>query len=170
MSTMSPRKENYFMKYIAYVDGSYKSVPGVGEFYSSAAIIAPEGSKQWTQMIKVSSDELISMRNVAGEILAAMMVMEHCLTVLKLTHEDELILNYDYEGIMKWTLPPGSPGAWRAKNETTKAYSNYVRTIVARSFKLTFNHTPGHSGVDGNEIVDKLAREAIEKELLTKRT
>lgn len=157
------------MKYIAYIDGSYKSVPGVGAYYASAAIIAPEGSTQWTQMVKVGNDELISMRNVAGEILAAMMVMEHCLTVLKLKPDDELVINYDYEGIEKWTLSPGQKGYWKAKNETTKAYSAYVRTIIARSFKVSFNHTPSHTGINGNELVDKLAKGAIEKQLLSER-
>ncbi len=58
------------MTYNIYVDGSYKNYgAGIGAFYSGAVTIAKEGvDEPETILTKVSSDDLISMRNVAGEI------------------------------------------------------------------------------------------------------
>ena len=151
------------MRYEAFVDGSFKEVKGVGAFYASAAIIAPEGSNNWTQMTKVSCDtDLISMRNVAGEIMAVMLVMEHCLNSLQLGRNDEVILNYDYAGIENWVAPANAKNHWRCKNCVTQAYRNYMINVVGPRFKVRFNHTPGHTGIAGNEIVDKLAKRALE--------
>lgn len=133
------------MRYEAYVDGSFKEVKGVGAFYASAAIIAPEGSNNWTQMTKVSADELISMRNVAGEIMAVMLVMEHCLNTLNLKQGDYVLLHYDYAGIENWVKPAGSPGYWRCKNPTTQAYRDYMQRVVGPRFKVEFDHT--HPGI-----------------------
>lgn len=150
------------MKYIAYVDGSYKEYAGQ-KYYASAAIIAPEGTTDWTQMTKVSCDaDLISMRNVAGEIMAVMLVMEHCLNSLQLGRNDEVILNYDYAGIENWVAPVNAKNHWRCKNCVTQAYRNYMINVVGPRFKVRFNHTPGHTGIAGNEIVDKLAKRALE--------
>ena len=150
------------MKYIAYVDGSDKEDAGQ-KYYASAAIIAPEGTTDWTQMTKVSCDtDLISMRNVAGEIMAVMLVMEHCLNSLQLGRNDEVILNYDYAGIENWVAPANAKNHWRCKNCVTQAYRNYMINVVGPRFKVRFNHTPGHTGIAGNEIVDKLAKRALE--------
>lgn len=150
------------MKYIAYVDGSYKELNG-HKYYASAAIIAPEGSTSWSQMTKVSCDaDLISMRNVAGEIMAVMLVMEHCLNSLNLRQSDEVVLNYDYAGIENWCKPMGALGYWRCKNPVTQSYRNYMTTVVGPRFKVRFNHTPGHTGIEGNEIVDRLAKKVLE--------
>ena len=157
-------KGDLFMRYEAYTDGSFKEVKGVGAYYASAAIIAAEGTSDWSSIVKVSNDkDLISMRNVAGELMAVMAVCEHCMNVLHLKQGDTLRINYDYVGIENWCKKPGEKDFWRAKNPITSAYRDYILTVVKPKFKLEFNHVTGHSGNVGNEIVDKLAREAIDK-------
>lgn len=154
------------MVYNAFIDGSFKSTQ-LGNFFGSAATIEPEdGSRTITTLTKAGNDpELLSMRNVAGEIMAAMMLFEHCLNVLKLTQEDTVILHYDYAGIENWCKRKGEPDYWRSKNTVTQAYRDYVNTIVRTRFTVKFVHTPGHSGIVGNERVDKLAKEAIDKHI-----
>lgn len=150
------------MKYIVYTDGSYKEFPGVGAFYSSAATIAREDGQHQTSLTKVGNDaDILAMRNTAGEIIAVMMVMEHCLNVLKLTQDDEVIVNYDYKGIESWCLRKGHPDYWRCKTPVTQAYRDYINGIVRPRFKVTFNHVRSHTGVSGNENVDALARKAM---------
>lgn len=152
------------MVYDVYVDGSYKNYGGdIGAYYSSAATISlQDEEKPLTILTKASSDELISMRNVAGEIIAVMMAFEHCLNVLKLKQEDKVRVFYDYAGIENWCKRKGSPGYWRAKNTITQAYSAYVNTIVRPRFEVEFHHVTGHTGNAGNELVDKLAKKAMD--------
>ena len=151
------------MKYTVYTDGSYKKIKGIGEFYSSAATLASEvNPDQMTVLTKVSNDDLISMHNVAGEIMAVMMALEHCINVLHLTQKDEVTIYYDYAGIENWTRRKGESNYWRCKNETTQAYRDYINTIVRPRFQLVFRHVSGHTGEEGNERVDRLARKAID--------
>lgn len=160
------------MTYEVFTDGSYKEFADYGPFFSSAATITKEGDpSSITTLVKTSNDsDLISMRNVAGEIMAVMMVMEHCLNVLNLKQDDKVILHYDYVGIENWTAKRGDSNYWRAKNPVTQAYRDYINTIVRPRFAVEFVHTPGHTGVAGNERVDKLARDAIEKHVHNLRT
>lgn len=150
------------MHYIAYTDGSYMDVPGYGAFYSSAATLTKEGdAKPFATLTKVANDELISMRNVAGEIMAVMMVLEHCLNALDLKENDSVTIYHDYAGIANWCKRKGEKDYWRCKNAVTQGYRDYINTIVRPRFKLEFIHTKGHTGVTGNEYVDMLAKDAI---------
>lgn len=155
------------MIYDVYTDGSYKQVNGFGPFYASAATIEIKGQPNTASALtKVGNDEsLIGMRNVAGEIMAVMMVFEHCLNVLKLTQEDTVVLHYDYVGIENWLKRKGEKDYWRCKNDTTQAYRDYMNTIVRTRMNVKFVHTPGHKGIVGNERVDKLAKAAIDQHI-----
>lgn len=152
------------MQYDIYTDGSYRELRGYGAYYAGAAVIKETNSDNVVvTLTKVGNDELLPMRNVAGEILAVMMAMEHCLNVLKLTQDDEVRIFYDYQGIENWTKRKGEPNYWRSKNPLTQGYRDYINTIVRPVFKVTFHHVPAHSGIAGNELVDRLAKEAIIK-------
>lgn len=155
------------MRYEAYIDGSYKKDRATGiELYAGASIIAPEGTSDWTILTQVGSDATyLSMNNVAGELVAALQVFGYCIDTLKMQQGDLLRLNYDYVGIENWLRPVGHPDYWRQKKPATQAYRSYYMNKVAPRFKVEFRHTPGHTGVLGNEIVDKLAKEAIAKRL-----
>ena len=153
------------MDYIAYTDGSYKEAGGI-KLYASAAIVAKSGTTDWTSIVQCGSDpEYLSLRNVAGELFAVMQVCEYALNTLKLTPEDTLYINYDYVGIANWLRKPGDPEFWRCKKEVTKAYREYIYRYVKPRFKLVMKHVEGHSGNFGNEYVDKLAKDAIAKEI-----
>lgn len=152
------------MDYVIYTDGSYKQVDGVGPFYAGAALIyEKESGKCLAALTKVGNDSIVTMRNVAGEIIAVVMALEHCLSVLKLKKEDNVTIYYDYQGIEAWTLSKGTQGYWKAKNPTTQGYRSYINTVVKPAFNVQFSHVYGHTGVRGNEMVDSLAKKAIEE-------
>lgn len=154
------------MQYIAYTDGSYKEVSRVGAFYAAAAVIICPDKKTKTTFVKVDDNpELLRLRNVAGEMSAIMMVMEHCLNTLNLTQEDEVTIYHDYVGLSNWLKPKGDKDYWKAKNYWTQAYRNYMLNIVFPRFRVNFEHVESHTGNYGNELVDQLAKDAIQNEL-----
>lgn len=140
------------MKYVAYVDGSYMEDATAGAYYGSAAIVQPDGGTGWSLIKQAGNDEMVAMRNVAGELMAVILLCEYC-TKLDCTH---LVIHYDYEGIEKWVT-----GQWKAKNKWTQAYRRYMTTVVYPKMKVEFMHVKGHTGVAGNEAVDQYAKDAI---------
>ena len=95
--------------------------------------------------------EMASMRNVAGEILGAM-------AAVKLAVEKglpELAIYYDYLGIEMWAT-----GGWKRNKTGTIAYYDYMQQVRDK-LRVTFIKVKGHSGVEGNEEADRLAKEAV---------
>lgn len=143
------------MRYVAYTDGSYKELPGLGAVYASAAILAPEGTNEWKVFSKVCQDEYLAHRNVAGEIFAVLMVCEHLLKSEDCKC-DHLTIHYDYEGVEKWIT-----GDWSANKKLTRLYKDYMHRYALQKFDIDFVWVKGHNGDEGNEIVDSMCRDAI---------
>ncbi len=128
-----------------YVDGSFNKATGV---YGSAVVIT-EGDKV-INTFKCHGTEMAAMWNVAGEIEAAMQAVK----IAKELLADELLICYDYEGIEKWAT-----GAWQAKKEETQMYQRFMQK-AQQEMVIRFKHTPAHSGIEFNELADRLAEEA----------
>ena len=67
----------------------------------------------------------------------------------------ELKIYYDYEGIEKW-----ASGEWKANKALTKFYSGYI-AAAKNVITIEFEHVKAHTGIDGNEEADRLAKEAV---------
>lgn len=130
-----------------YVDGSYNIknknyaygmmiVDSKGEHYFSRAF--PEDSKS-------------SMRNVAGEIAGAQAGMQYAID----NNLKNVNIIYDYAGIEAWCS-----GSWRAKNCHTQQYKAFFDE-ASKKINIDFTHVKGHSGIEGNEICDALAKSAL---------
>jgi ribonuclease HI len=141
------KKYNTKDKAICFVDGSFHEQINM---YSYGGIIICNG-----RILEFSAsgndEELLSMRNVAGEILGSQAAMQICLN----NKIPELNLFYDYEGIEKWCT-----GAWKTNKEGTKAYKKYYDSIKD-TLTVNFIKVKGHTGVELNERVDKLAKKAL---------
>lgn len=132
---------------VAYVDGSYNVATGE---YSYGAVISYQG-QEYEFSEKGQDRSLSDMRNVAGEILGARKMMEFCVG-----HQiKKLKLYYDYEGIEKWCT-----GAWQAKKPGTIAYKQAYDSIKDRLY-VEFHKVAAHTGVELNERVDQLAKQAL---------
>lgn len=134
----------------AYVDGSYDATK---KKYAYACIcILPNKS-----LVKYSGsgndEDLLKMRNVSGEILAA----KYAVTWATDHNYKLLHLYYDYAGIENWAT-----GAWKTNLSQTKDYAEFMKA-KKEVIQICFHKVKAHSGDEYNEQVDKLAKEALEK-------
>lgn len=130
----------------AYVDGSFDQAK---KAYSYGCILLYQGRK--IEMSKAfQGGEDISMRNVAGELEGAMAAMNFCEKQnIKILH-----LYYDYQGIESW-----AKGEWKRNKPGTIRYKTFYDSL--KNVKVIFHKVKGHSGVELNEAVDRLAKAAL---------
>lgn len=130
----------------AYVDGSFDQAK---KAYSYGCILLYQGERvEMSQAFQGGED--ISMRNVAGELEGAMAAMNYCeQRDIKVLH-----LYYDYQGIESWAT-----GEWKRNKPGTIRYKNFYDSL--KNVKVIFHKVKGHSGVELNEAVDRLAKAAL---------
>lgn len=132
---------------VAYVDGSF-SVDTTE--YGYGAVVFYNGEEIHLSG-KGSEDYMISMRNVAGEIIGSRTAMEFAVE----KKCNKLIIYHDYEGIAKWCQ-----GFWKTNKQGTIEYKEYFDSIK-NLINIEFVKVKGHSGDKYNELADKLAKGAI---------
>ena len=135
--------------YEIYVDGSH-TVKRMGE-YGWGFVVYRNGEEVYTENGLGTHEEAANMRNVAGELSAAMRAVQWgVLQGLK-----EIRIHHDYQGLASW-----ANGDWKAKNWMTQ----YYRDFIARhreNANIIFIKEEAHSGVKGNERADELAKQPL---------
>ncbi len=135
----------------AYVDGSFNS--DIGKYAYGCVLFHDDG---YVEELCGSGNapEGVAQRNVAGEMIAAMLSVKWAL----LNGYESIEIFYDYSGIEKWVT-----GEWRAKNELTQKYRNAMQNWGKR-IRITFSKVAAHTNVRYNERADRLAKEGLTKE------
>ena len=131
----------------AYIDGSFDRVSGI---YGSGVVIV-DGDEKYEYKHAGNREDYAQLHNVAGELEAAKFVMWYAVD----KKIKEITLFYDYQGIEAWAV-----GDWQANLPYTQDYVkfyNKVKSVV----KVNFIKVKAHTGVELNEVVDKLAKDAI---------
>lgn len=132
----------------AYVDGSFNIVTGV---YGYGGFLVYNNEK-YIITGSGSDSEMASMRNVAGEILGSMAAVEKAIEL----GVKSVDIYFDYMGIRAWAL-----GEWKRNKKGTIAYYDYMQSVKDK-IAINFVKVKGHSGVEGNEEADRLAKKAVE--------
>ncbi|WP_017756797.1 ribonuclease H1 domain-containing protein [Calidifontibacillus oryziterrae] len=155
-NSSSQNIEEQISEITAYIDGSYDDSKKI---YSYAGIVFLKNEERLEFSYADSDSELISLRNVAGEIKAAMHVIN-----LALKNEAKSIdIYYDYAGIENWANKN-----WQAKNFFTQKYVKYIESVKTK-ININFKKVKSHSGNKYNDEVDQLAKKAIEDYEITRK-
>ena len=88
------------------------------------------------------------MRNIAGEVQAAMLAFEWLRHRAKQPH-----MHFDYLGIREWATE-----RWTASKPMTRLYQEFFGDLPFR--RVWWHHHKGHTGVYYNERAHQLAHEA----------
>ena len=129
---------------VVYVDGSYRNK----DKSHSYGVYMFNDEEEYTYSKRFFKNS--EMRNVSGEIKGAMRAMEEAVKLGK----KKIYLHYDYEGIRSWAL-----GFWKTNKEGTINYKKFYDSIKDK-LEVKFIKVEAHTGVEYNELVDKLAKEA----------
>ena len=135
---------------IAYVDGSYDKESGV---YGSGCVLIKEDGAICLELSNYGKDE-DGVWNVAGEVSAAAQAIQYAQS----NDYNEVHICYDYQGIEAW-----ANGSWKAKKNVSKVYAAFVKSVRSQGLTITFEKVKAHSGVEYNELADKLAKKGIEQ-------
>ena len=133
----------------AYIDGSFDRINGI---YGSGVVIV-DGDKRHEYKHAGNREDYAQLHNVAGELEAAKFVMWYAVD----KKIKEITLFYDYQGIEAWAV-----GDWKANLPYTQDYVKFYNKVKT-AVKVNFVKVKAHTGIELNEVVDKLAKEAIEQ-------
>ena len=139
----------------AFVDGSiniYTGVYGYGGFIH-------HDDKYYLIQGTGNNPMFASNRNVAGEVIGAIQTIWKALN-LNIT---EMNLFFDYEGIEQWAT-----GGWSANSELSRQYRDAMHRIRDR-ITIHYVKVKGHTGIEGNELADSLAKDAVGAKLRKKK-
>ncbi|MGL9910079.1 ribonuclease H1 domain-containing protein [Enterococcus sp. DIV0213h] len=136
----------------AYVDGSFSEEKNL---YSYGVVILNK-KKVIEEMSGIGNDSnLTAMRNVAGELLGAMTAIEYAFK----NRYEQIEIFYDYMGIEMWAT-----GDWKANKEGTQNYVEFI-SRYRNKLNIVFNKVKAHSGVEYNELADRLAARAMNEKI-----
>lgn len=130
----------------AYVDGTYSTKTG---FYGYGGFICNAGRYHIIQGTG-NNAQYIENRNAAGEVIGALQVMFKAQQL----NIAEMNLYFDFAGIEQWVN-----GNWQAVTPLAQYYQQTAH-IMQTFIDIHFIKVKGHTGIEGNEIADYLAKEA----------
>ncbi|MFC6464089.1 viroplasmin family protein [Marinilactibacillus sp. GCM10026970] len=132
----------------AYVDGSFDKI---SNRYSYGVVMLKDDKVIGTMSHADNDPRYVESFQIAGECFGS-------LNAIKWAKENgfkKVIVHYDYLGIEMWAT-----GRWRANKQVSKDYITFYQQ-VSQGIEVVFKKVKAHSGVEFNELVDQLAKDAL---------
>lgn len=133
-----------------YVDGSYSPNPPL---YSSGWVAVKNNEIIKKNSFCDNDERYIESHQVPGEVFACI----DAINWAKAENYDNVTISYDYQGIEKWATRE-----WKANKSISKDYVTLFDN-ASEGISVSFNKVKAHSGINFNEIADKLAKGALLK-------
>lgn len=130
----------------AYVDGTFYN----GKWGGGYCIFENDKLVYQDCGIGIDNPELNAMRNISGEMSAAM----HAALYIDYKYGKGIIV-HDYTGLAKWVT-----GEWQTQKQYTQLYKKFMEPFYVLGI-IDFEWVKGHTNILGNEIADKLAKESV---------
>lgn len=139
-------------KAYAFVDGSYNEYHEDGPIYGYGGIVHVNGED-----VPISDNgrepEFVVSRQIPGEVFGALAAIEKAVEL----GAEHLVLFYDYNGIGHWAT---SGRRWKAESAIARKYMECY-TELSKKIKVNFYHVKAHDNIEGNELVDKMAKREV---------
>lgn len=146
VSQRTPEENEIF----AYVDGSFN----VKTFeYAYGIVLINKNGIVTTLSGKDNKEEVVNMRNVAGELKGTMVAIQYISK--NIPNINKVTIFHDYEGIAKWVTEE-----WKTNLEYTQKYKEYMKKMK-QNLQISFQKVVAHTGDEFNEMADKLAKEQL---------
>lgn len=140
--------ENY-----AFVDGSYNGNYKGKAVYGYGGIVHVNGEDVYISGNGCEEEYVVS-RQIPGEVFGSLKAIEKAIEL----GAEHLVVFYDYNGIGHWTTT--TEKRWKAEKPIAKAYVKHFDEL-SKKIKVNFYHVKAHTDIEGNELVDKMAKKAV---------
>ncbi len=139
-------------KAYAFVDGSYNANYNGKAVYGYGGIVHINGIEAYIQG-NGSEEEYVVSHQIPGEVFGSIKAIEKAIEM----GADHIVIFYDYAGIGHWAT---SGKRWKAEKPIAK---EYVRRFdeLSKKIKVNFYHVKAHTQIEGNEMVDRMAKQAV---------
>lgn len=136
----------------AFVDGSYNASYNGKAVYGYGGMVHINGQEVYIQGNGCEEEYVVS-HQIPGEVFGSIAAIEKAIEL----GAEHIVIFYDYAGIGHWAT---SGKRWKAEKPIAK---EYVRRYdeLSKKIRVNFYHVKAHSQIEGNEMVDKMAKQAV---------